>query len=90
MSGLSRCLPIECLREIARERTYRALRGYEITSDMRDALALDVLIQGDDRVFQLFLPGAKPEDGRILTRVIVNAVSGEAGPVEVYLQKKRM
>lgn len=77
------------LRETARAATRSALENYErVPDDARNLLTLGTRFDGDDRIFELYIPGELPQDAVILTRVRVNAITGEVGPVEVFLPRR--
>lgn len=80
---------LEELQEIARKLTQDILGDYIIPEEILPNLTLGVLFRGDDRVFELYVPGEKPQDGKVITRVVVNSYTGNASPVEVFLEEKR-
>ena len=75
--------PIDELRETARALTRDALEGHDLPTELHDDLVLGERFDGDDVVFELYVPGETPADARILTIARLNAVTGE-GTVEVY------
>ncbi|MBI9077468.1 MAG: hypothetical protein JEZ02_18825 [Desulfatibacillum sp.] len=80
------------LREKARIFTKEALRSFEpIPENQRKDLVLGTGFDGDDRIFELYFPGERPEDAVIITRVKLNADTGKMtgkGYVEVFLPRK--
>lgn len=79
------------LQEKARQLTSEALRSYEIPDEIRQNIALGVLFDGDDRVFELYIPNEIPQNGTVITRVRINSYTGEPkGAVEVFLSKRKM
>ena len=81
-------LKLEELQERARALTSEALKDYEIPDAMRAKIALGTLFDGEDRVFELYIPGERPEDAIIISRARINSFTGE-GAVEVFLPKKQ-
>jgi hypothetical protein len=76
--------PLAELQEVAQEATRKALEEYAIPDEVREKLVLGTYFQGDERVFELYVPGYQPEDARVLTRATVNAMSGEVN-VELFV-----
>jgi hypothetical protein len=46
-------VPLEVLQEKARQRTFEALKDFEIPLEIRDKVVLGVLFDGDFRVFDV-------------------------------------
>jgi hypothetical protein len=69
---------------IAREATREHLRGYELPSGIREKLTLGSSLEDDQWIFELYIPGQKPQDGIVLTRTKVNRNNGIC-EVEVFL-----
>jgi hypothetical protein len=65
------------LQEIARMATRSALVGYPGLRALWSELLLGVQFEGDDRIFELYLPGERPEDAQVVSQARVNALSGE-------------
>ena len=87
---MSKRIPLRELREIARRATLEALDEYErVPDEARKTLTLGTRFDGDDRIFELYVPGERPEDAVVLTRVHVNSLTGVASPVEVFLPRKK-
>lgn len=81
---------LEELEEIARVKTREALVEYERLSDeAKNKLVLGIGFAGDERIFQLYVPGERPEEAVVVTRVPVNSITGEASDVEVFLPKMK-
>ncbi len=71
------------LKEIARIATRRELERYEpIPAHWNDRLALGTLFDGDDRVFELYVPADPPADATVISRARVNRLTKE---VSVYI-----
>ncbi len=79
---------VDELRDIARSATRTALSGHKMPADIRDNVVLGEFMEGDFRIFQLYVPGLRPEDGQVVSRVAINTVTGEPGAVSVYLPWK--
>ncbi|MDR4467887.1 MAG: hypothetical protein MRJ68_06240 [Nitrospira sp.] len=75
------------LEEIARKLTQTTLANYDIPEDIRQNLILGTIFDGDFRVFQLYVPGDKPEDAQVISRVRVNAFTGDAS-IDVFLTRR--
>lgn len=81
-------LTLEQMQEIARKLTHDTLLEYEVPEGAFDGAALGGFIEGRHRVFQLYLPAERPQDGRILTSARVCMDDGGA-TIEVFgLQRK--
>jgi len=64
---------LDDLREIARAATRSELENYEpISKEWSDKLALGTLFDGDDRVFELYVPGERPHGAIVITSARVN------------------
>jgi hypothetical protein len=66
---------LEELQEIARVATLKALEGYPISEEMRTQLVLGVQFEGDVRIFELYLPGERPQDALIISEATVHRVT---------------
>ena len=74
---------LEELQEIARVATREALRDFPELRRFLPDLVLGVIIDGDDRVFELYIPGDRPEDACVISSVRVNSYSGESA-LEIF------
>lgn len=74
------------LEEIARVLTKNTLVNYDIPEDVKNNLVLGTFFDGDYRIFQLYIPGDRPEDARVISSVRVNALTGQAN-IEVFLTR---
>lgn len=81
-------LKLEELRERARLLTYEALKDYEIPDDLETKITLGVEFEGEDRIFELYIPGERPKDAIVISSARINSFTGE-GTVEVFLPKKQ-
>jgi hypothetical protein len=79
--------PLEELEEIARVLTQTTLVHYEIPESIGNNLVLGTLFDGDDRIFQLYIPGDRPEDAQIISSVRINVFTGQAS-IEVFLNRR--
>ncbi|HEX7639418.1 MAG TPA: hypothetical protein VF457_13560 [Burkholderiaceae bacterium] len=76
------------MEAIARVATHDALKSCMPPSkEDENALVLGKLLTDEAGVFELYVPGPKPEDARIISRTTVNRVTGEVVSVEVFLPK---
>ncbi|ATB50871.1 hypothetical protein [Corallococcus macrosporus] len=81
-------MKLEVLREKARVATREALmRCPAIQEHHRENLTIGVQFSGADRLFELYLPGERPEDAIVFARVAVSSVTGEVGPVDVFPER---
>lgn len=74
------------LEEIARTLTRTSLRQYDIPEDITANLVLGTFFDEDDRIFELYIPGDRPEDAQVISRVRVNIFSGQA-TIEIFLKR---
>jgi len=77
-----RPLSSEHLEERARTMTLKELERYAIPEELRPDLTLGIQFEGDFRVYELYVPGKRPSDARVISRARLNIYSGE-GVVEV-------
>jgi hypothetical protein len=75
-------LSLDELQEIARQRTVEALEGYVIPDELRSQLVLGVFFEGEYRVFELYLPGERPSDARVIARARLSTKDG-TGTVDI-------
>lgn len=75
---------VDSLREKARIATREALKGYVIPRDIKDNLALGVLMIDDQYyIYTLYVPAERPKDTLIISRAFANRVTGEIDKVEI-------
>ena len=55
------------LQEIARLATREALKPYVIPAHWENELVLGCLFDGDHRIFELYVPGERPEDAVVIS-----------------------
>jgi hypothetical protein len=61
------------LQEIARAATKDALKNYERPpKEWEELLTLGTLFDGDDRIFELYVPGERPADAIVISSARVN------------------
>jgi|EndMetStandDraft_4_1072995.scaffolds.fasta_scaffold1179149_1 hypothetical protein len=61
------------LEEIARAATFEALQSYEaVPVELRRQLVLGTLFDGEDRIFELYVPGERPADALVFTSARIN------------------
>ena len=68
--------------------TFTELAHYEIPEVIRAQLMLGIQFYGVFRIFELYIPGEKPSDAQVISRVRLNVNSGE-GQVEIFGLKKK-
>ena len=77
-------IPLDELKEKARIMTKDALRHYpSFPRKFEPDITLGTLLDGDLRIFELYVARRRPQDAIILTRATLDAVTGE-GKVEVF------
>jgi len=85
---MNRPIKLEKLQERARLMTLAELENYIMPEEIRATLTLGVQFDEDFRIFELYVPGEKPSDARVISQARLNVYSGE-GSVEVLgLEKK--
>lgn len=81
-------MKLDELQEKARQLTFEILQGYIIPDDIRDKLVIGTMLEEGRRIFELYVPGEKPSDARVISRAIMDPETGQ-GTVEVIgLEKK--
>ena len=76
------------LEEIAREATQKALEKYIVPDKYKENLVLGTQFAEDNRIFELYVPGDKPEDALIITTATVNIYTKNVTVKVTNLQKK--
>jgi hypothetical protein len=73
------------MEPMAREATRRALVAHHVrlSEDEREGLVLGSYLGEEKAVFDLYVPGEKPADARVVCRAIVDRVTGD---VEVQFE----
>ncbi|WP_395689818.1 hypothetical protein [Caenimonas koreensis] len=83
-------IPLDKLQERARQMTRLELMKFVIPDELQTNLTLGVQFDGDFRIFELYVPGERPSDARVVSRARLNIYSGE-GQVQVEgLVKKEL
>jgi hypothetical protein len=81
-------IKLDVLKEKARVATREALaRCPEIPERFRENLTLGVEFAGENRIFELYVAGARPEDAVVLARVEVSSITGDVGEVETFPER---
>jgi hypothetical protein len=80
---------LEELQEIARVATVKALEGYPITDEIRKQLVLGVRFEGDTRVFELYIPGERPQDALLISQATVDRKTKGILAVQVFNPPRR-
>lgn len=76
------------LQELARLATREALKSYEIPDEWKKRLVLGVYLEDDDRIFELYITGDKPDDATVLSRAKVNRNTKAVSVVISNLEKR--
>lgn len=63
---------LEELQEIARKATQAALQNYTIPEDWLEELILGIMLEGDDRIFELYVASERPEDAILISSARVD------------------
>jgi hypothetical protein len=63
---------LDQLQEIARVATRKALEGYVLPESWRTNLTLGTEFRGDERVFELYVAGERPQDAIVIASATVN------------------
>lgn len=85
MVSKDRLLSLVTMEVIAKDATYSALRGYPPPSEGdRERLTLGKTLLDTTGVFELYLPGVRPADAKVISRATVDRVTGRVA-VEVFL-----
>ncbi|MDH3976668.1 MAG: hypothetical protein OEV42_20585 [Deltaproteobacteria bacterium] len=77
-------LSLEECREVAQKATQEALRKVNIPKVIKDDLVLGTRWNGDLIIFELYLPGKRPEDALIISKATVNSCTGKVFVVVKY------
>lgn len=85
---MTKRLKLEEMQELARVATRRALADYTIPDGLWEQLVLGVQFDGDDRIFELYVPNERPEDAWVISQARVHAVTGECEVKVLGLEKK--
>ncbi|MGC3991664.1 MAG: hypothetical protein QM796_18635 [Chthoniobacteraceae bacterium] len=70
------------LQERARQMTLATLKNYVIPHSYREKMVLGVSFEKDERIFELYVPGEKPSDAIVISRAVLNSITGQ-GTVEI-------
>lgn len=77
------------LEVIAAKATRQALEPYVIPDKIRKNLVRGIAFEGDERVFELYVPGERPEDAVVISEARINAIDGSVINVQVFnLERK--
>jgi hypothetical protein len=82
MAAMTKLMNLKQMEPIARDATRRALEGVELASDVRERVVLGQFLEPECGVFELYIPGARPTDARVISVARVNRRTGEVS-VEV-------
>lgn len=72
------------MEAIAKDATKDALRPYAMSEEQRALLTLGKDINATEGVFELYIPGARAADAKMVTRAVVDRVTGKV-EVKVFL-----
>jgi hypothetical protein len=63
---------LDQLQEIARVATRKALEGYVLPENWRPHITLGARLEGDERVFELYIAGERPQDAIVIATATVH------------------
>lgn len=86
---MTKQIPLDELQERARQMTLAALKEFVVPEHFKSSLTLGVQFDGDSRVFELYVPGEKPSDARVISRARLNVYSGEGEVAVEGLPRKQ-
>jgi hypothetical protein len=79
-----RTVPLKVLEEAARRATFDALGPLpRVSAETRKNLVLGTRWDGDSVVFEMYVPGERPSDAKVLTQAVVDQRSGEVLSVKI-------
>ena len=81
-------IPLDVLEQKAKKISRDTLGDYILPDDIFSQLALGTIIDGDDRVFVLFIPKELAKDAIDILRIRMNIYSGEGFVEYVGLERK--
>lgn len=81
--------PLDVLEQKAKKISRDTLGDYILPDDIFSQLVLGTIIDGDDRVFVLFIPKELAKDAIDILRIRMNIYSGEGFVEYVGLERKK-
>ena len=82
-------IPLDVLEQKAKKISKDTLGDYILPDDIFSQLVLGTIIDGDDRVFVLFIPKELAKDAIDILRIRMNIYSGEGFVEYVGLERKK-
>ncbi|CAH3232066.1 hypothetical protein M3B74_17145 [Citrobacter freundii] len=82
-------IPLDVLEQKAKKISRDTLGDYILPDDIFSQLVLGTIIDGDDRVFVLFIPKELAKDAIDILRIRMNIYSGEGFVEYVGLERKK-
>ncbi|TKU14744.1 hypothetical protein [Citrobacter sp. wls827] len=82
-------IPLDVLEKRAKEIIRNTLGDYILPDDIFSQLVLGTIIDGDDRVFVLFIPKELAKDAIDILRIRMNIYSGEDFVEYIGLERKK-
>lgn len=82
-------IPLESLQETARLLTREELKKYIIPEGLAEKMRLFTIIEGDDRIFALYIPGRHSRDVVEISRTRMNIYTGEGVVEYVGLERRK-
>ncbi|HEM8555229.1 TPA: hypothetical protein U2Q38_003589 [Citrobacter koseri] len=82
-------IPLDILERKAKEISRKTLGDYILPDNIFSQLASGVIIDGDDRVFVLFIPKVLAKDTIDILRIRMNIYSGEGFVEYIGLERKK-
>ena len=78
------------LEEIARAATKKALENYIVPDEYKENLVLGTQFDGDNRIFELYVPGEKPGDALVIATATVDKNTKNVSVDVTNLQQRSM
>jgi hypothetical protein len=86
---MTRKKSLEELQQLTAEFSKQTLSEYQVPPGLQNEVVLGSELDGDSWVFELYIPGERPTDARVIARLRVDAYTGKAVVEEVNLPKKK-
>lgn len=81
-------IPLDVLEKKAQQISKSVLNEYILPDDLFSQLTLNTVIEGDDRIFVLYIPKEPAKDSIDILRIRMNIYTGEGFAEYVGLERK--
>ena len=85
MSDHRPMLSLDEAQEIAKLLNREALKTHKIEDELWSQVVLSSGLEGDTAIFELYIPGERPEDARLISQAVINRYTGR-GEVKVFIE----